>query len=775
MNLPIADSEYEALDAIQRRVLWLSTLMIHHANHVRPNPDGVKVGGHQASSASSVTILTALYLKFLRQGDRVCPKPHASPAFWSLMYLMGALPESELRRLREFGGLQSYPSRTKDPPLVDFSTGSMGLGCAAPVFAALTQKYAHAHFGATTASRFVTMSGDAELDEGNVWEMLLDESMAMDNALWIVDLNRQSLDRVVPHIRAARLKRIFQACGWRVFEAKYGARLQAAFARPGGEALREAIDAMDNEEYQSLIRSDGAAVRAALAELPRGAEISACLAGVTDAELPGLLANLGGHDLPELMRVLEKSEVSPPQPTVILAYTIKGWGLPVAADPLNHGALLSPERFAAFRDSLGISEDAQWSGFPPGSKEYALLAAAAARVGIGTPPTPAPITITGADIPPELNATSAAVASTQEAFGRALLRLADLPRVGERVVTVSGDVASSTNLGGWINRVGAFSLDPGRDYEVGRNTTLRWQPGPGGQHIEFGIAETNVFLALSMLGLSREHNGQLLFPIGTVYDPFVIRALDAILYGAYSGARFIFAGTPSGVTLSPEGGAHQATMTSSLGQEMPLLDFWEPCFAIELEWALLEGLRQCLDRKAGRSTFLRLSTRPIEQRLIEPALARLGRDGLRAAVLNGGYSIRPARGEGPLVHIVTTGVLVADALAAAEALAVEGVDTNVIHLVSPRRAYTTWREGSRTERHLFDSLIPEGQRSAPIITVCDAASHSLAWIGSVFGQRAHPLGVDVYGQSGNRESVYRYVGIHRDNIIAEALAAVDLT
>ena len=187
----------------------------------------------------------------------------------------------------------------------------MGLGCAAPVFAALTQKYAHAHFGETTASRFVTMSGDAELDEGNVWEMLLDESMAMDNALWIVDLNRQSLDRVVPHIRAARLKRIFQACGWRVFEAKYGARLQAAFARPGGEALREAIDAMDNEEYQSLIRSDGAVVRAALAELSRGPEITACLAGVSDAELPALLANLGGHDLPELIRVLEKSEVTP--------------------------------------------------------------------------------------------------------------------------------------------------------------------------------------------------------------------------------------------------------------------------------------------------------------------------------------------------------------------------------------------------------------------------------------------------------------------------------
>lgn len=768
-----AEIDFEVLEAIQRRVLWLSTLMIHHANHVRPNPDGIKIGGHQASAASSVSILTALYLAFLQHGDRVSPKPHSAPAFWALMYLLGAIPEEKLRALREFGGLQSYPSRTKDGPLVDFSTGSMGLGCAAPVFAALTQKYAQSHFGATNAGRFIAISGDAELDEGNVWEMLLDETLAVDNAVWIVDLNRQSLDRVIPHIKAARLKRIFAACGWRTLEAKYGVRLQAAFSRPGGSALRDAIDAMDNGEYQSLIRSDGAAVRAALMSRPRPEAMADCLSAVNDAELPGLLANLGGHDLRVLLDVLKVADAEPRQPTVIFAYTIKGWGLPVAADPLNHAALLSQERFASFREEMAIPEPDSWRGFAPDSAEGRALAAAARRLGLGQAQPTLSEPITPADIPVSLGVAPSAVASTQETFGRALLRLADLPRIGPRVVTTSADVSTSTNLAGWINRVGGWALEPDPDFEGERATTLRWNWSPRGRHIEFGISETNVFLALSMLGLSHEHNGQLLFPIGTVYDPFVLRALDAILYGAYSGSRFIFAATPSGMTLSPEGGAHQATLTASVGAEMPKLDFWEPCFAAEVEWTLCEALRQCADRVNGRSTFLRLSTRPIEQALLQPALARYGEAGLRQAVLAGGYLAQVAEGAGPRVHLVAAGVMVADAIDAARVLAGEGVEASVIALSSPRRAYESWRAGRRDGRHLWADLLPADQRTAPIISVVDAASHSLAWLGSVYGQRVHPLGADVFGQSGSREAVYRYAGIHRDNIVAEALAAVD--
>ena len=783
----IDDAEIAILESIQQRVLWLATNTIHHANHVRPNPDGTKVGGHQASSASVVSIMTALYFHFLREGDRVSIKPHASPVFHAIMSLLGALPKSYLATLRQFGGLQAYPSRTKDVDQVDFSTGSVGLGAVAPAFAALTQQYAHAHFGDTDARRFIGLSGDAELDEGNVWEAIIEESLQdLRNTIWIIDLNRQSLDRVVPGVRASRLKQIFAACGWQVQEAKYGLQLQAAYARPGGKALRRCIDDMSNEQYQSLIRSDGPAIRQALAEYPNSADIARSISHVTDAELPELLANLGGHDLRVLLQELAKAARTH-QPTVIFAYTIKGWGLPIAGDPLNHSALLSPERMAAYQQALGIDDARQWDGFEPDSLEGRWCARSAERLGIvgqvsslpGSLPhhppykrAARPPAIHASAIPRELNASGMASTSTQEAFGRALLRLADAPGIGERIVTSSPDVSVSTNLAGWINKVGTFSLQTATDYEAGRTRVLNWQAGKLGRHIELGISEMNLFLLLGQLGLSHEINGQVLFPVGTVYDPFVCRGLDALIYGLYSGSKFIFAGTPSGVSLSPEGGAHQSSVTPSLGLELPNLDYWEPCFAVEAEWALLEALRQCCDREHGRSTYLRLSTRPVEQALMQPAIDRLGLGALREQALAGGYRLRLAGQRDPLIHLIACGAILPDVLAAADYLEHEGIGVHVVHVTRPRRLYEDWKQHGSNSPHLA-MLIPEGERRAPIVTVHDGASHALAWVGSAFGQRVTSLGVDRFGQSGSRQDVYRYMGIDALSVAAAAFRLLD--
>src|SRR5438552_13280634 len=138
---PVPPPDPVLLEHIQRRVLWLSTLMVHHANS-RPNPDGTKVGGHQASSASVVSLMTALYFAELRSGDVVATKAHGSPVFYAIEYLRGRLSAEDLRSLRVFGGLQAYPSRRKNPAIVDLSTGSMGLGAARTLFAALASPYA---------------------------------------------------------------------------------------------------------------------------------------------------------------------------------------------------------------------------------------------------------------------------------------------------------------------------------------------------------------------------------------------------------------------------------------------------------------------------------------------------------------------------------------------------------------------------------------------------------------------------------------------------------
>ncbi len=772
----IAD-DIEALDAIQRRALWIATNIVHHANNLRPNADGTKVGGHQASTASIISILTALYFGFLRAGDRVAVKPHASPGFHAIQYLLGNLDREYLPTLRQFGGLQAYPSRTKDPDPVDFSTGSVGLGAAAPAFAALAERYARLHFDGAADRRFVALVGDAELDEGNVWEAVTEAHLAdAGNLTWIVDLNRQSLDRVIPGIRARQLESLFRDSNWHVVEVKYGRRLQAAFSGPGGAALQQRIDEMSNEEYQATIRLPGPEARERMiagALDPTG--VQQALAATPDGDIAALLSDLGGHDIGELLAALEQADAERTRPSVIFAYTVKGWGLPIAGHPMNHSALLNDAQVAALAKRLGVDQaDDEWPLFPVGSTEANLISAARERLREPDRNQVA-LPFTAGDIPDDVGHRGPAVQSTQATLGLLLLDLARIPEIAQRMVTVAPDVAVSTNLGGWINKVGVYSATPAEAFETGPQT-VRWEPGPAGQHIELGISEMNLFLLLEQLGLGPELFGELLLPIGTVYDPFVLRGLDAFIHGLYSHSKFIVAGTPAGITLSPEGGAHQSTVTPLLGTGLPHLLSYEPAFAREVEWILLAGLREMTDREHGRSTYLRLSTKPIDQKLLEPALARLGPADLRRHVLAGGYRLVDAAREVPdtdpaaTVQIAAAGIMVPEAVAAARLLHEEGVAANVIAVTSPDRLYASLHD---RDGHLA-TLVPPSERRAPMVTVIDGASSSLAFLGSAFGVPVVPTGVDSFGQSGSRADLYRHFGIDADGIAAAAFRALDL-
>ncbi len=791
--LRVSPEEYQILDSIQHHVLWLCTLMIHHANHVRSNTDDLKVGGHQASSASMVSILTVLYFHYLDAGDRVSVKPHASPAYHAIQYLLGNLDQSYLRTLRAFNGLQAYPSRTKDPDPVDFSTGSVGLGAVAPAFAAVAHRYAHKHFSQVTSHRFVAVIGDAELDEGSVWEAAIDEALqGLGNVLLIVDLNRQSLDRVVPGIRATQLKRLFQAANWQVLEAKYGQQLQQVFARPGGQALRRRLDEMSSEEYQSLLRRRGADIRTRLTH-PFGSEhagdqdIVLALDETPDELLSALVSNLGGHDLTSLLQAFSRADQNEDVPTVVFAYTIKGWGLPFAGEALNHSMLLSVEQMARLQQEFGIPSGHEWDTFPADSPEGRWCQHVAERLQ-RTNESRHPL-LEPDVVPADLDLSYPSKLSTQEAFGRVLPKLADLPSLGERIVTAAPDVAVSTHLSTWVSKVGVFSPIMRPDYQEETQRLLRWQPGPTGQHIELGISEMNLFMLLGQLGMSYELCGQQLFPIGTVYDPFVCRGLDALIYGLYCGAKFIFAGTPSGVSLSPEGGAHQSTVTASLGIELPDLTYYEPAFACEVEWMLLDALRECCDRIHGCSTYLRLSTKKLDQQVIEPVLQRLGKEEVRRQVLAGGYRLIEGRASVPeataaeVVHIATTGAMVPEAVEAAHQLASEGIAANVLHITSPQKLFALFTEErhhrlknpmvSRQRTHLASLFLPE-ERHAPIVTVQDASAHSLAFLGSLYGVPTIPLGVDRFGQSGSQVDLYRYTGISIDDIVSAGYLALEL-
>ena len=772
------------LENIQKRVLWLATNMVHYANNIRPNPEITKVGGHQASSASMVTILTALYFAFLRQDDRISIKPHASPVFHAIQYLLGQLPRDYLTQLRAYGGLQSYPSLIKDPDHVDFSTGSVGLGAVAPAFAALADQYVNARFDNPVKRRFVAVIGDAELDEGNIWEAIIDEPLTqIGNLLWIVDVNRQSLDRVIPGIKAARLKRLFADCGWQVLEAKYGTRLQTLFAMPGGHKLRDLIDEMRNETYQGLIGLAPQELRQRLVTFHGGHddELATLLATVDDQDLSGVIQNLGGHDFQELLRRFDQAQQWTQSPTIIFAYTIKGWGLPIAGDPLNHSKLLTQAQIDDLRQLLSIPTDDEWSTFAPESPENKYIAQVSERLYAHRPMSHTDSASLRQRLPETITVPSQGSVSTQQTFGRILSQLAALEALSPYIVTASPDVSVSTHIFDWVKKVGRFS-----PHEVAETETQAWAISSQGQHIELGISEMNLFMLLAMFGLSAELIDQPLIPIGTVYDPFVCRGLDSFIYGAYSQSKFIIAGTPSGVTLAAEGGAHQSTITSSIGIELPNLHYFEPCYAQETAWIMHFALGECLDREHGRATYLRLSTKPVDQQPFNDVVARVGDEKLRAQVLAGGYRLLDWRSVTStvyreyMVHIVTTGAMIPEAIEAARLLHEEGVAANVLHLTSPRRIYEAWKQQAAKTTSLlvgsnssFNWLIPMNERYAPVITVNDGASHALAWFGGIFGAPVIPLGVDEFGQSGTRASLYQHFHIDAQGIADAAFTALE--
>nr|MBA3605739.1 pyruvate dehydrogenase [Acidimicrobiia bacterium] len=494
---------------------------------------------------------------------------------------------------------------------------------------------------------------------------------------------------------------------------------------------------------------------------------------IADDDLAPLVQNLGGHDLGVLVDAYRACDAVTDRPSVVFAYTVKGWGLPIAGDPLNHAALLSGKQIGELRASCGLTADTEWERFDATSPEGQVCAATGGELNnIEVPPRPVLAIPRGVGVP------TAKPTSTQEAFGRLLTRLADVEGVGERIVTTSPDVSVSTNLGGWINKMGVFAPDDRADF-LGEERLLRWRQTPAGQHIELGISEMNLFLLLHALGLGHDLHGHHLLPIGTVYDPFVCRGLDALIYGLYSGSRFVVVGTPAGVTLAPEGGAHQSAITPSIGLELPGLDYAEPCFAPALDWLLCDGLARLADPE-GASLYLRLSTRPIDHRPFDAARERIGEDALRAAVLAGGYRLRQPEGPAAVV-LATCGPVVPEVLAAAEALDDEGVPALVLDLTSPDRLFRGWRQGLRhaaraaqpaaTDHHLATLLAPQ-ERRLPIVTVHDAASHHLAWLGGVFGTPTVPVGVDEFGQSGSIAELYGEFGMLADQLVNAALVAV---
>jgi pyruvate dehydrogenase E1 component len=779
------------LTELERKVLWLATWTIHHANHLRETSDGIKVGGHQASSASLATIMTALYFHTLRPQDRVAVKPHAAPNFHAIQYLLGRQSQDKLEDFRGYKGAQSYPSRTKDADDVDFSTGSVGLGVAQTLFSSLAQDYVRAHgWGlARPEGRMIALLGDAELDEGNIFEAILEGwKQGLRNCWWIVDYNRQSLDAVVREGLWQRYENLFRNFGWDVVVLKYGALQQAAFAEPGGEILRDWIDRCPNQLYSALVFQGGAAWRKRLLdEIGDQGEVTKLLERRSDDELAQLMNNLGGHDLAAIIDAFDT--IDHDRPVCFIAYTIKGFGLPLAGHKDNHAGLMTPAQMETFRAVMNIRPGQEWSRFeglrePADDIQNFLDHVPFASGGERR------LDAARIEVPDQLAITMQPQMSTQLGFGALLNELGrGTTPLAARIVTTSPDVTVSTSLGPWVNRRGLFARESLADTFKSERipSTFNWEFSPKGQHLELGIAEMNLFIALSALGLSHAINGERLLPIGTLYDPFIARGLDALNYACYQDARFILVATPSGITLAPEGGAHQSIAEPLIGMAQDGLAAFEPAFVDELSVILGFALdyiqrggrkdddgdvseRNWLRDETGGSIYLRLSTRPIDQikREMTPAL--------RQAIVDGAYWLREP---GPNCQVVVafSGAIAPEAIHAVGLMAEDRRDVGLLAVTSADRLNAGWtavwrarERGLVHARSHIERLFAGLPRHCGIVSVLDGHPATLGWLGAVNGHRVRPLGVEHFGQTGSIAELYRHYGIDANAIIAAAQA-----
>ena len=771
------------LKAIEQRLLWLSHWMIHNANHIRPKKDGIKVGGHQASSASMVSIMTALYFQTLRPEDRVAVKPHASPIFHAIQHLMGNQTREKMENFRGYGGVQSYPSRTKDIDDVDFSTGSVGLGVAITSFASIVQDYIQAKsWGAEQKmGRMIALVGDAELDEGNIYEAL-QEGWKNDlrNCWWIIDYNRQSLDGVVREGLFKRVEQIFDAFGWDVVRVKYGVFQRAAFKEPGGEKLRQWIDDCPNQLYSALTFMGGAVWRERLMDaLGDQGDVTALIERRSDDELAALMENLGGNCVQTMADTF--ASIDHDRPVCFLAYTIKGWGTPIAGHKDNHGGLMNKTQMAEWRDYMGVPEGQEWDKFATIPDPIAFKAMLAKTPFFANGPRRYSDDII--DVP-KIELASDREISTQMAFGRILddLSKGDSP-LAERIVTTSPDVTGTTNLGPWVNRRKLFARDHQEDTFKAENipSTAKWEFAPDGQHIELGIAEMNLFLLLAAAGLSHSIFGKRVIPIGTVYDPFVSRGLDALNYACYQDARFMIVGTPSGVTLAPEGGAHQSIASPLIGMSQDGLAAFEPAFADELavimEWAFSylqkdgEGdpdERTWLRDETGGSVYLRLTTNPIEQP------GKRADDAFRQGAIDGAYWMRKP---GPNCEVVIAyqGAVAPEAIRAAGIIGEGRRDVGVLAVTSADRLNAGWTaaqraraNGNKKATSHIENLLQDLPRNCVMISVIDGHPATLSWLGGVRGHQTISHGVEHFGQTGTIADLYHHFRIDADALVSSA-------
>jgi len=880
------------LTRILERAHAQTMAMIHIANH-RPDKrrGDPKVGGHPASCASSMHILGALHLVAREPQDFVCCKPHASPVDHTLHNLLQLFrresdghwftPEEGaalMRNLRKFPEpfeepvFQSYHARS-DPDSFHFlPSGSVGIPPVAAVYLALAQRYARDHSWKTPAdAHFWCLMGDSEFREGSLLECLPDVAeRALSEVTWIIDYNRQNLDGTrIPNERGLhgqdcdRIEKTALANGWRVIQLRHGEFREQLFERPGGAGLRKLFEgALSDYEYQMLLLTGDAREmrRFANEKLP---ESSKLLKSLSDADVLRAFLDLGGHSLEKLVQAYQTARNDHEAPYLVIAHTLKGWGLECAAHPANHSTLPGDKEIETLLSKQGLTLEAPFELFPARSEEGRYLATRRDKFRKGIEgilkmreqnraELRRRIAADGG-IPESLGIDMSLfpMAHTQWMWGQLAAKLVRIgvqdeggPQTGigskelapgelrwktaaDMVLTLSPDVGTSTNISPVLDQriYGPdYQEDLERELQLDfKHPELIARDDPWTRHIRFEIAEANCMSAAGAFGKMGHYLGVPFFPMMTVYDFFIKRALDQLYYNLYWGGEFVLVGTPSGTTLSSEGAQH--SWKSDI--QIPNLVTWEPVFAIEFDWILSDALRRQMedDNEQRRGVLIRGVTRGIRQAFLIENLRRQAAskqavpgplkpaaagaewgaatdestlpahsdaellERTRIQCLKGAYYLVDWRGYSGyepgdnVVQLFAMGSVATEALEAAQQLLERGVFANVIVVSSPELllgilgehdGYAHLRQGLGVTGDLHAiagagaseaGLVSLAGRRVPIVAVCDGEAGLLDNIGSIVGVKQQTLAVRKFSKCGRPDEVYRYQHLDAQSIV----------
>lgn len=878
----------EVLDSISRRAHYLATQMIWQANHRTDKEKGdPKIGGHPSGSASSLHIMGALHLLVKSGFDHIANKPHASPTDHSYNYLLDLLLKNDLTRLsqeqadqamhslRKFTDgsdyvFQSYHSAYDPDNHNFFPSGSVGIPPVEAGFLALAYRYAREHNYEVPDAHFWAVCGDSEFREGSMYEAVPDfAERELGSLTWILDYNRQSLDghritnqEIMNGTDADRVERTMAANGWEVIQVRHGSKRQALFNKKDGEVFKNFLekDLKDYELQALLLVQDMKALKKGISkEHPK---LKKFLDSIGDLELFDAIRDFGGHDMIALAEAMLKSKASKRKPTIIIAHTLKGWGLKAAAQPGNHSSLPQEEEVMELRAKQGITGDKLYERFAPNSAEGKFLAARAEKIYSEIKAQHAlkaknqeyflkNLTAFG-EIPHslEINTKMTSYPHTQWMLGQLtakLTRIANTPLdesklgdkqkalndhekpfklPGELMISMAPDVGTSTNLNPAMDGkiFGApVVTDVETELGVKDHKLPDLVPGeePNDRFLRFEIAEGNVMSCVGAFGKMRDFLGIPIIPLMTVYDFFIKRALDQYFYNLYWKSSFICVGTPSGVTLSPEGAQHGWKSDIQIPNQIT----WEPFFCQELDWIMCDTVkRHVLNDNAGRTgTMLRLVTRGAEQKdmlhyLKKQARFKTGLAGtlsraefpvagafneedlesldeaqifatVREEVLKGAYYLIDYRGYAGyepgdnVVNIFAMGSLVTEGIKASEALLGRGIYANVIVVTShdllvgilaSETGYEYLKNGLGVNSNLYlrktdevstGDLITVAGRRIPVVSVADGEEGLLDNIGSIIGVRQEALAVRKHSKCGRPSEIYAYHSIDAASVV----------